>query len=304
MQTKHGSALITALFIMTLVAIAATAMSKRVQLEIYRTELMLARDQLHLGTEAVNFWAMDLLKQKELKLTKLQDDGSLLKYPNNLKKLIPGIQIDGRIYDLQAKFNINNLQHPKFYLLFFKLLGFCLGKSEHLHRQKLMYSLHYWISAYQGGQGQDEELSYYLKQRPPYLPANQFMQNVSELRLVRGINQKVYQQLLPCVTALPEITAINLNTAVKPLLQSLGKGLNESQINELLAARGENGIEDIKDITPFLLKTKIPEDQITLVSTYFLVTSRAKTYDHQQTNEVVLKRKVDQKGNITVSVVR
>ncbi|MFZ4077782.1 MAG: type II secretion system minor pseudopilin GspK, partial [Legionellaceae bacterium] len=56
-RSSKGSALISALFLMTLVAIGATAMSSRLQLDIYRTRLILTSDALSLASEAVTFWA-------------------------------------------------------------------------------------------------------------------------------------------------------------------------------------------------------------------------------------------------------
>ena len=62
MQNKSlGSALISALFIMTLVAIAATAMSTRLRLDIYRTSTHINSDKLYLASQAVTWWAMDKL---------------------------------------------------------------------------------------------------------------------------------------------------------------------------------------------------------------------------------------------------
>ena len=63
---KRGSALLSALFIMTLVAICATAMSMRLQLDIYRTRLTLDSDKLYLASQAVTFWAMDILSEQNI----------------------------------------------------------------------------------------------------------------------------------------------------------------------------------------------------------------------------------------------
>ena len=65
---NRGSALISALFIMTLVAIAATAMSTRLQLDIYRTRLTISSDKLFLASQAVTFWAMHTLSNESLQV--------------------------------------------------------------------------------------------------------------------------------------------------------------------------------------------------------------------------------------------
>ena len=47
LKKNKGGALLTALFIMTLVAIVATAMSTRLQLDIYRTDLIVSHNKLY-----------------------------------------------------------------------------------------------------------------------------------------------------------------------------------------------------------------------------------------------------------------
>jgi general secretion pathway protein K len=61
-KSMNGSALISALFIMTLIAIAATAMTLRLQLDIYRTRLLLTTNKQHYAAQFATFWAIDTLK--------------------------------------------------------------------------------------------------------------------------------------------------------------------------------------------------------------------------------------------------
>ena len=65
-RSINGSALLSALFIMTLIAIAATAMSTRLQLDIYQTRMTINSDKLYLASDVVKFWAMEQLKQKSI----------------------------------------------------------------------------------------------------------------------------------------------------------------------------------------------------------------------------------------------
>jgi general secretion pathway protein K len=74
-QSHRGSALISALFIMTLVAIAATAMSTRLQLDIYRTRLTLITDKLYLASQYVTFWAMSELTYSKKKVAGQRPSG-------------------------------------------------------------------------------------------------------------------------------------------------------------------------------------------------------------------------------------
>jgi general secretion pathway protein K len=293
-----GSALITALFIMTLVAIAATAMSIRMRLDIYRTQLTITNDKLYLASEAVTFWAMDILSRKK------QTFSANMNFPVNLETIYPNVSIKGNLYDLHALFNLNNLLDKKFFPLFYKLLENNLEKTDDSERKALLQAIHYWISSYQPGRGHDEYLAFYSKQKPAYLPGYQRMQSISELRLVRGVDQATYTTLLNHLTVLPEATAININTAPKSLLMILGNGLTESEANEIIQMRGENGITGLQELYPILEKFNIPNNQIALDSTYYLCVATVTMEHFTLKRYTVLKRAKDANGQITVGVVR
>ncbi len=297
-----GSALISALFIMTLVAIAATAMSTRLQLDIYRTRLTITSDELYLASQIVPFWAMSHLSVGNKTFNTVDKSLKILNFPKALESIYPPALIHGELYDLQAVFNINNLQNPKFHPLFFKLLENRI-KLSNRERRALLEAASYWVSAYRPGRGHDDYLKFYSKQIPSYLPAYQPMQSVSELRLVKGVDKKIYQHLLPYVTALPELTAININTAPKELLMTLGNGLTESEANELIEARGRTGITDLKDIIPLLEKFNIPVAQIALESSYYLSVATVTFEDLTLVRYTILKRQKEN-GKVTVGIVR
>ena len=302
-SNKRGSALISALFIMTLVAIAATAMGTRLQLDIYRTRLTRTSDELYLASQAVTFWGMDALAKDTKKLIVSNKEGQLANYPRSLQNIYPGVTLTGSMKDMQALFNLNNLQDRKFQPMFFHLLENTIPKSDDTERKALFNALFYWLSPYQRERGQDEYISFYENQTPPYLPAYQRLQHISELRLVRGVTKKIYEQLVPNFTVLPEITPININTASKTLLMSLGNGLSEAGVEELLQERGKNGITDLKDTFTLLQKLDIPTDQITIESMYYLITATATAEDLSLTKYTVVKLNKDPKGQISVSVV-
>ena len=68
-----------------------------------------------------------------------------------------------------------------------------------------------WITpakAIAGGGGAD----YYLGLRPPYQPRFGPMPTIADLRLVRGINEAVFNRLRPFLTVTPE-NKVNINTA-------------------------------------------------------------------------------------------
>ena len=87
-NNQRGSALISALFIMTLVAIAATAMSTRLQMDIYRTRLSVNSDKLYLASQAVTGWALAQLSTRNRQ-------GQSTLFPKKLKFIYPGVITEG-----------------------------------------------------------------------------------------------------------------------------------------------------------------------------------------------------------------
>lgn len=76
--------------------------------------------------------------------------------------------------------------------------------------------------------------------------------------MIKDVSAPAYIALEPFITALPESTSININTAPKQILMSLGDGLSDTQANELITARGENGITDLKEINELLKNSIFP----------------------------------------------
>ncbi|KTD30648.1 type II secretion system minor pseudopilin GspK [Legionella maceachernii] len=298
---SNGSALISALFIMTLVAIAATAMSTRLQLDIYRTRLTIMSDKLYLASQAVSFWAMSELTHSKNQFTISDEFGKVLDFPKQFKSIYPDILLKGELYDLQSRFNLNNISEQKYQLPFLHLLKQITPLNQQ-QREELRLILNNWLTPYQPGQ--DNEISlYYMKQKPPYYPAQQLMRSVSEFRLLKGISAKLYRRLLNQMTVLPESTPININTASRPVLTTLGYGLTTTQVNELIKARGKKGITNLKQITPILKKLNIRDEQITLASQYFMSIARVSSADLNLTVYSVFKRNKDKKGQVSVSVI-
>lgn len=299
----RGSAIISALFIVALVAIAATAMSMRLQLDIYRTQLLFTSDKLYLSSQAVVFWAMNKLSDKKTILLSQDDQGAVLVYPKSLQSIYPEIRLKARIYDLQARLNLNNLQDKKQQSLRL-LLKNQLNMKDNQQIEQIIQSVSYWISPYQPDRGHDTLLQFYLSQTPPYLPGYQPMQSISELRLVKGLSNPQFLTLKNEITTLPESTPVNLNTASKTLLMSLGlRGLTEKQAQTIINARGDTGMTDLKEIALLLDKTGINRDQITLSSQYYLCVATAQTHTLNLTRFVLLKKSINKQGHIQVSLI-
>ncbi|TAL65623.1 MAG: general secretion pathway protein GspK [Legionella sp.] len=302
-KTNKGGALLTALFIMTLVAIVATAMSIRLQLDIYRTRLINSHDQLYLAAQLVTFWSMNELNDKNKTFNKANEQGLVAQLPAKMEKLYKQVTIKGELYDLQGRINLNNLTDKRFIPTLIALQKNLQINNDNQNKA-ISLSVFDWLSTYNLGRGKDNYMSYYLGQKPPYLPSHQLMQSTTEFRLIKDVSATQYQALQPYIIAVPDATAINLNTAPRVVLKSLGGGISDSRLEELLAARGTEGIKRINDITELLKKMNLSSGQVTIQSQYFLSVAYASSDDFNLVVYTVYKRSLDAKNKAHVGIVR
>lgn len=285
---QRGSALLTALFIMTLVAIAVTAMTGRLRLDIYRTGLGIEHDKMVLASQLSTFWAMDELRNK--KLNSLKADGSLSTLPANLQKLYPGLSVNAAIYDLQGQFNINTLINRKNWTQAQTLIKEVLKIGDLQERTVLLRAILIWLAPIQLERGQDKLTQFYKAQKPPYQMSHEAMVSPSELRLVSGVTAKRFNLLSKYINTLPEQTPINLNTAPALLIKTLGNGLSQEQAEKILALRRpQKGISK-KKLQAVLRELHVDSQQITLESNYFLVRTEVHSPDYNLLHFSILKR--------------
>lgn len=296
MDKKSGSALLTALFIMTLVAIAATSMSARLQFDIYRAQLLFKTKQLYLTSQLGPYWAMDFLAKKNPSFHYSTHDEAIATLPTDLQKQPMGIEIKGQLYDLQARFNINNLQQLAFDQVFSSLFKQLFPTSSSAEVKTLIENMENWLIPYHPDRGFNPQNKYYAALSPPYTPSHQPLHNLSELRLIKGVTSTYYQRLQPFVTALPDITPINPYTASKPVLMSLSKNLKEEQIEKWLVMRQSQSAKTTNHLLLLIDAAQIPSERITLESQYFLcITDVSNTENHLQ-RYTLLKRQKSKNG--------
>lgn len=84
------------------------------------------------------------------------------------------------------------------------------------------------------------ESNYYQGLDPAYLTPNTKFHSVEELKLVRGFEGKNYDLIRPYVTALPEQTKININTAPALLLASIDPKLDVKAVEQELKKKQAN----------------------------------------------------------------
>lgn len=242
---NRGVALITAMLIAALAAMVATDLGWDNTLDVRRTTVLLQRDQamqIALGAES---WVIGILHQ-DLQDTQTDHLGEI--WAQELPGLpIDGGQVSGSIVDLQGRFNINNLigesgeVQPEALEQFRRLLA-ALELDP-----KLAGVTADWLDADQEPQFPDgAEDAVYTAMMPPYRTPNRMLASVSELAALAGMTREMFDVLAPHITALPGRTILNANTATPAVLQSLDENLTASDVQSLLAERGDGGFADVQ----------------------------------------------------------
>lgn len=270
MRQQRGVALLTALAVVALATVAATYMMSAQQLQIRRTGNQLIQEQAWqyaLGAEA---WSKTILAQDAA-------DNDIDALDENWAIELPPLPIDGgslsgRLTDLQGRFNLNNLVNSEG-----KLDAESLGQFQKLlDGQNLPPELSQAIADWQdrdieaqGGSGAEDD--FYSGLESPYRTPNQKISSTSELRLIRGIDDEQLALLKPLVTALPEQTSINVNTAPAELFESLGISKEDAQkLAEQLKEEPVESVDEFKKI-PEVSKHEIETARLGVESQYFLL---------------------------------
>lgn len=272
-EKQRGAAIIMALFIVSLVAIAAIAMLNRFQIDRLRAELLFNSTKKMLYAEGSVDWAKEQLNSnwKHQQKNKPIDLLPIVSPEDE----IDHVKIASIIDDAQGLFNLNNLVSPVWQESFSHLITIVSPTTDINAAHEITLAVADWVSRTSNNFSYNE---FYLKRNPPYRAPHQLMVSVSELRLVKGITPELYAALLPYVTALPETTKINVNDAPAPVLMTLNLNLTANAAKAIVAYRQQNPFATTQAFLQFdvVKNNPIPIENITVVSNYFLVKTSVK----------------------------
>jgi general secretion pathway protein K len=233
-------ALITAVLMVALATMLAVDVGFRGFLDQRRSGTLFALDQgyeIALGAEA---WAADFLK-KDLQDSQTDHLGETWARP--LPPLpIEGGTVEGRLEDMQGRFNLNNLIHtdgtpnPAAIAQLERILGVLEIEPS------WAAAMADWIDMdTQPGFPDGAEDSVYTGQDPPHLTANMPITRASELMVLPGFGAERFARLKPFVTALPVGTPLNVCTAPGIVLDALSDDTREFGLDPAnLADRRKN----------------------------------------------------------------
>ena len=285
---QRGVAVLTAMLVVTLGTMIAVNLLWTGSLDQRRTLAALAADQGLLYLQGAEAWVGDILRQDQIDS---QTDHLGEIWAVELAPLpVEGGVISGRIEDLQARFNVNNLISPQ-------------GEVDPIARrqfERLLESLQLdptlagvvidWLDG-------DSEASFpaggedatYAGVDPPYRTPNAVITSSSELMANAGFDAETYRVIAPYVTALPPGTRLNVNTASDVLLASLSDDIDFSAATALIEERGGADFPNIDQTFEGRVEADVL-GRIDGVSRYFLLTASVILGTHQITMYSVLER--------------
>jgi len=250
MMRQRGVALITAILIMALITTLIFSLEWDNSLDLRRTYVSMYREEAIQAALGAESWVLGIMRQ-DLEDSDTDHLGEI--WASELPVLPlggAGDSIQGEIYgqieDLQGRFNINNLidqqgEVDQASLEQFQRLLIALGIDV-----RFAGIAADWIDAdREAGFPDGAEDAIYTGFVPPYRAANQALSSTSELAALEGIDKATFDTLLPHIVALPGRTAINVNTATGPVLQSLDEEMTAADVERLIAERQEFGFADI-----------------------------------------------------------
>ena len=255
-SSQRGIALLTILVMVALATILAATIAKRQTNTAENTGYLMRQDQSLLYAKSAEAFFSELLIQDS------DNGGNIDHLQENWAKPMPAFPVEdgfisGRLLDESGKFNLNNLLKADGSVddsarRWFEKLLQRVGLPAELSQAVID-----WQDADDETTGaMGAESNYYQGLDPSYLASNTKFHQVEELKLVRGFEGKNYDLIAPYVTALPEATKINMNTAAPLLLASIDPKLDVKTLEqELKAKQAEltyfNSVEDLWKLNAF-----------------------------------------------------
>ena len=258
--SQAGMAVITAMLLVALAASTATFLLWRQQLWLQQVENLASRAQADALARAALEWR--------------RRSGSA----TAIGPFEAAGAVQTTIVDAQGLFNLNNLlragkpSEPD--LRAFSRLLAVLRLPEALADALLDAIDADSDTTFPGGA---EDLDY-LAMQPARRAPNRSLLDVSSLGRIKGFDAEAIERLRPYVSALPEATAVNVNSAPAEVLQALLPGLDDGAARALVAERSQKPFDTLEAFRARLPEPARASPSVALgvSSSYHVIESRAR----------------------------
>ncbi len=299
LEQQRGVVIVVALFIVALVATMAYLMMERLQRDTVRTTLILRNMQAELYAQGSIAWAIDVLRGnwEQQKQNQVIDRMSVVSPVNEVN----GYRIRSTIDDMQGRFNLNNLSNPDAQKDFLRLMLAVAPNLKEDQAQDILKATADWVTV---SGAKNEYSQHYQQMKLPYRAAHRVMASPSEWLMVKGMTPALYAILSPYVTALPEATLINVQTALAPVLITLSPTVTLPAALAIVTAQAQSlpGTTEAFLNQDIVKNHQIPVGKITVASGYFLVRTDVEIEKQHLLIYTLLQRAVSQ-GKARVTIV-
>lgn len=270
-KSQQGVAIIMAMAVVTLAALAATGIM--VTQSTWARHVQLANDhtQAQLLIQTGLDWGRAVLSD-DLRVSTADHAGE------PWAMVLPSVSVDngnllGHIEDQQGRFNLNNLlQDGNINISQFDAYARLLALLN--LPPELALTLADWLDTDQHEQpGGGAEDAYYLAMPLPYLAANRALQDVAELADIAGYDASVRARLTPFVTALPGVTALNVNMAKAEVLAAVIPDLGLDAARTLVVRRQQAWFRNYADFISQLPAQLLNSSGVSLSENNLIVSS-------------------------------
>ena len=228
---QRGVALLAAVLVVAIGLLLLASLLQRGEVQRARSGYLQRHEQAWQLARGMEAWAGRILReagQRSAGIDSLDDPWLQPMAPIPL----PAGQISGRLIDRGGCFNVNSLLREG------ADDALAAARLERLLRaaglpETLLPTLQDWIDADFSPRIGGAEDALYRGRAPGYLAANAPMADISELRLLNGVDDATYQRLRGLLCALPTDAAINLNTAPPELWMALDERVTDAMARQL-----------------------------------------------------------------------
>jgi general secretion pathway protein K len=231
-RLQRGMAMLVAILLVALATIIAASIGYESAQAVRRTSTAYAFDQSILiaqGAEALAAYGLREVWRATATSGRTINMSQPWAQPVGPIPVVPGVQLDGHLEDLQGRFNINSLVVPdsrgnmvvdpvarRAFEELLALVGLETTWSGYVID---------WIDPdIQPQTPEGAEDSVYLGMVPPYLTPNKYITSITELLALPNFGEARYQKLSPYITALPPEVKINVCTASPQVLDAFLQG--------------------------------------------------------------------------------
>lgn len=258
LQKQNGIALLMAMLVVTIATVTAVSLVHEQSISFRKTSHIESSNTSLMYSLVLEDYARLYLQKdhKDSKIDHLSED-----WASGIDVLPIGRgYFSGFMEDAQSKININSV----------------LAK-ENEDRLKILCNnlevspdfipaLKDWLDTDQDTtDAEGAEDVYYTALEQPYRAGNRIMSDVSELLLVKGVDNEMFGKLKPFITVLPSDAGLNINTISSEVYKTLGTNLDA---DKFMDERGKDPFSSLEDYKNRLGHT-LPDKGVAVKTDYF-----------------------------------